>query len=163
MGSSERINMDGIVRTEHWDSEVPSNGCVQAFRNGIVEVIADDIVFNIPNHPAKTRFYRTHHENYLKKRLPEYLNAQKALGIPLPLWGFLTLAGMKGVRIKLVRDHTPKPPIDRDVLWLPEIQIADYAAQPLITLRPLFDMIWNAGGYPKCLDFDEQGEFVNVT
>jgi hypothetical protein len=70
---------------------------------------------------------------------------------------------MKGICIKLARDHNPKPPIDRDDLLLPELEIADYAANPFNTLRPLFDMIWNAGGYPKCLDFNEQGEFVNRT
>jgi hypothetical protein len=78
----------------------------QAFRNGIVEVIADDITFTFPDDPSKAPYYRTHHENYLKAKLPEYLSAQKALGIPLPLWCFLTLTGMEGVRIKLARDYS---------------------------------------------------------
>ena len=153
--------MDGIIKVEHWNMNDPSNGCVQVFRNGIIEVIAHDITFLHPDDLEKRPYFRTHHVNYIKQRLPDYLNAQKSLGIPLPVWCFLTLTGMKGVRINVKNNFNPAPPIDRDVLWLPEIEIMDYAADPLTTMRPLFDIIWNSGGYPKWLAFNDQGEWIH--
>jgi len=38
------------------------------------------------------------------------------------------------------------PPIDRDILYLPEALIDDLSVNVLTILRPLFDMIWNRLG-----------------
>jgi len=52
------------------------------------------------------------------------------------------------------------PPIDRDVLYLSETEISDLSANAYDICRPLFDVIWNAAGFPRSLNFDDQGNWV---
>ena len=46
-----------------------------------------------------------------------------------------------------------------DVLNLPEIVIEERAAEPTKVLRPLFDMVWNAFGFSRSFNYDEQGNW----
>jgi hypothetical protein len=52
-------------------------------------------------------------------------------------------------------------PIDRDILWFPELQINDYdIGHPDAFLRPLVDMLWQAGGHAACPYYTQEGFFV---
>ncbi|MBU7009184.1 MAG: hypothetical protein HXS46_00730 [Theionarchaea archaeon] len=48
--------------------------------------------------------------------------------------------------------------IDRDVLALPEIMIENYDIIARDILKPCFDSIWNACGFPRSLNYNEAGE-----
>jgi len=43
---------------------------------------------------------------------------------------------------------------------LPEVVVDDYGKEPAKVLKPLFDMVWNAWGYPRSLNYDEQDNWV---
>lgn len=160
---SHRPNLDGTVISSTVDFTKDSLDYVQLYRNGIIEVVTGDITFSHDSNPASPKFFQTHLEHRLKVKLPTYLEYLKILGIPLPIYCFLTLQGVKGIRLKMTRDYNPKPPFDRDTIALPNIQIDDYSSEPLTLLMPLFDMIWNAGGYQKCMSFDENGDWANAS
>ncbi len=156
---SHRFNMDGIAVFTGGDyGEGKRSGYVQLFRNGIIESVSEDIVYSIPSDSTNARYFRRQYEHYLVQSLPKYLKCLEDLGIGPPAWCFLTLIGVKNVAIRLNRSfYNSQQSIDRDTLSLPEIQITDMAAKPLDVLIPLFDMIWNAAGFPKCLSFDSEG------
>jgi hypothetical protein len=158
-GWTPRFNLDGVITCDYSDFNQPSTCYVQIFRNGILEITADDITYALPNDSEQKLYFRTHYENYLLQRLPEYLECQRTLAIPPPIWVFVTLIGMKGVGILRTRSFTPMPPIDRDVLRLPDVEITEFPIDSFELLKPLYDMIWNAAGYPHCLSFDARKQW----
>ena len=149
---SFRINLDGLLA--HWGSRAaeaaPNWSYTQAFRNGITEVVVCDIVGTENN----VRFFWIEEiERELCRGLGDYLGVLRSLGVQPPIWCFLTLAKVKGVHIADQSDRTSgspqKPPIDREVLYLPEALIEDLATEPATVLGPLLEMIWNAAGYGR--------------
>jgi hypothetical protein len=45
-------------------------------------------------------------------------------------------------------------------LFLPEVYIDDAALEHLpLSLKPLFDPIWNAAGHPQSPNFNDKGEW----
>ncbi len=52
--------------------------------------------------------------------------------------------------------------IDRDILLLPEIVIESYDVIAEDILRPCFDSIWNACGFPRSPNYDDTGEWVGT-
>jgi len=154
----ERFNVDGILRSNYREFSEASH-YVQVFRNGIIEAISSDAAYQLRDSDIKTYFLSTHFEQRLLERLPQYLGCQKTLGVPLPIWCFITYTGVKNVEIRRERYFESFPPIDRHTLSLPEVEITSYDAEPLPLLRPLFDMTWNAAGWPKCCSFNDAGEW----
>lgn len=50
-------------------------------------------------------------------------------------------------------------PIDRDALISPEILVESFEIDPTKVMRPIFDSIWNAAGWPRSMNYDEAGEW----
>ena len=50
-------------------------------------------------------------------------------------------------------------PIDRDVLLFPEILVESYDVKPERVLKPIFDSVWNACGFAKSLNYNENDEW----
>ena len=157
-GATSRFNMDGVVRADMADHRHESYGYVQLFRNGVLESVARDIT-----HPRSetdtTRCFETNFELYLIRQLPTYLKYQQTLGIPPPVWLFITLIDIRGTVIHIDRNPFPKPPMSPETLYLPETEILDFAIDPFAILKPQFDMIWNAAGYRECLSFDTKQQW----
>jgi hypothetical protein len=75
---------------------------------------------------------------------------------------FLALLGVKGT--------TPMPishasfygrlPLKQNDLILPEVVVDDFAAEASTVLRPLFDTVWNAYGYERSLNYDQNGKWI---
>ena len=47
-----------------------------------------------------------------------------------------------------------------DVVMLPEVVVEDSGEEPYGVLRPAFDMVWNAFGLARSLNYDEDGSRV---
>ena len=50
--------------------------------------------------------------------------------------------------------------IDRDVLLLPEVIVESYGVKAEDVLKPCFDSIWNACGFPGDLYYNDAGEWA---
>lgn len=50
--------------------------------------------------------------------------------------------------------------IDDDHVLVDPIVVVEKPDDPKSALRPLFDIIWNAFGYPRCYLYDEHGNYV---
>jgi hypothetical protein len=78
-----------------------------------------------------------------------------------PLWGFLTITGVKGATIPAERGFREEyRDIDRETLMLPEFVIDDLRIDAINLMRPVFDLVWNASGFARSFNFDPNGKWV---
>lgn len=148
-GWNTKYNIDGVISSDGTDF-----GHTQAYRNGIIEVAVAGGWTNQSVPILSLDFV-----GRLVFSFSSYLKFYRELRIPAPVWVFVTVTGVEGKYIPhdgLERDAVP---IDRDTLYLPEVEITDFSVDPKDLLRPALDALWNAGGYAYCLMYDAQGNF----
>ncbi|MBA7644727.1 hypothetical protein ES703_52472 [subsurface metagenome] len=158
-GGYDRYNLDGFLHYSRGRGG-KSHSYVQLFKNGIIEAVEGLLLgFRAEESLIPSVTY----EGKLIQSLLDYLSVLKALDVELPFFVFLTLLGVKGYTMSYDRGifsidevHT----IDRDVLLLPEIFIESYDVIAEDILRPCFDSIWNACGFPRSLNYDDAGKWV---
>lgn len=158
-GMSRRINLEGIL-TYMGSKDNKSHTYVQLYRNGIIEAVEGLILT-----PDDDKKYipSIAYERELIKYLGIYLNVLKDLNVSTPLVIFLTFIGIKGFRMAVNpsrRLFEEDYEIDRDILQLPEAFTDSYNIEPKDILKPMFDLVWNACGYDRSLNFDEKGNWI---
>ncbi len=153
-----RLNLDGYVHFCGNRKEGTTRAYTQFIRNGVVEAVMADVVSGEGQGKLLVADY---YERTLLQDLGRFLKGFKELGINPPIWGFLTITGVKGARIP-TRDYCADNlfVIDRDILTLPEFIIEDLDADPTKLLRPTFDLVWNASGFTGSFNFDKSGKWV---
>ena len=158
----QRINLDGLLMISHIDRRRPPVSYVQLYRNGVVEAVEGFLM----NYEAVIPSVQL--EGELLEHLPRYLDVLKELGISLPILVFLSFTGTKGLRMSVDLMRNPNAiinpdryVIDRDVLLLPESRIDSYDTDPEDILRPLFDLLWNACGFERSLNFEKNGRWIH--
>ena len=105
----------------------------------------------------------TAYENKLIESLFIYLSALEELNIELPIFIFLTLVGIRGYFMFVGEKRfnvQGNSGIDRDILLLPEVIIENYDTAPEDILKPCFDAMWNACGFPKSPNYDDAGKRI---
>jgi hypothetical protein len=148
-----RYNLDGFL-TYSAGNSARTHSYVQMFRNGIIEAVEGTLLEEDQIIPASS------YEEELIKSVPGYLSVLKALNVALPVFISLTLVGVEGYSMGVDRFRRfESTPIDREVLILPEVMIETYECKIDEVLRPIFDSIWNACGYPKSLNYDKEGKW----
>jgi hypothetical protein len=158
-GWSHRLNLDGLVSFSKGRQENISRSFTQFFRNGVVEAILSDVVSEGKEGKLLLAGYL---EPTLLKDFRRFLISFKEVGITPPIWAFLTITGVKGARIPTENHCTDNPHvIDRDTLSLPEFTIEDLAADLTTLLRPSFDLVWNASGFARSRNFDQNGKWIS--
>ncbi len=104
-------------------------------------------------------------EHSLVRALRIYLALERQLGIEPPLLVMLSLVGVRGYAMA-VRDtlFTVGPPskIDRDTLVVPEELVENYERLPEDILKRTFDTIWNATGWSRSMNYDEEGHWLGT-
>ncbi|OGO24460.1 MAG: hypothetical protein A2144_01700 [Chloroflexi bacterium RBG_16_50_9] len=157
---NNRYNLDGFV-THSGVEDGKSRSYVQFFRNGILESVEGYLLRSRGERPTIPSIA---YEEALIKSLTDYISLFKSLNIEPPIFIFLDLLGVKGYsmgidtwRYNIDEIHT----IDRDILLLPEIIIESYEVSAQNLLRPCFDSIWNACGFPKDLYYNDNGEWAS--
>lgn len=127
----------------------------QIYRNGIIEAV-DALELRTDQQIIPSTAY----ELTIIKSVSKYLSALNFLSVELPVAIFVTLMGLKGYSMATVRFHEGESrKIEHDILKLPEVMVETYNVNPEIVLKPLFDVVWNACGFPKSLNYNEEGEW----
>ena len=150
-----QYNLDGIISFYRPSGDAESHTYVQLYRDGIIETVT---ILN----GSEKNFYISRLERELVNDLNYYLNVQKKIGVQPDIFFFLTLSGVKGFKI-------PSAPfesfpgeiheIDRDVLDLPEVVVSQFDINSGKFLRSLFNLLWNACGYPESPNYDREGNW----
>lgn len=70
-----------------------------------------------------------------------------------PIFVMLSLLGVKGYKMA-VSIYDSGHPIDRDLLILPEVVIDSYESDVAKAMKPAFDSVWNAAGWPGSKNYE---------
>jgi len=157
--TSYRYNFDGFLIANGNEAGL-SRGYVQVFRNGIIEAVDVSMLRGRDTRPDIPSVV---FERELVDAIGIYLAAQKQMTIPTPISIMVSLLGVSGytMAVNPLIDTwgENRHPIDRDTLILPEVILENYPSDIALTLKPTFDAIWNAAGWPASLNYDDQGEW----
>ena len=108
-----------------------------------------------------TRFIPSGFGDSIITALTNYTEGLRELGIPAPFAVLLTLTGVEGAVLGLGGRYylEDTEPIPCDELRLPEISIQEFGtvADYQTAMRPAFDALWNAIGFPQCTLYDDNG------
>lgn len=154
---SHRFNFEGFLV---YRPGPQCHGYTQVFRNGVLEAVKVDVVvqnldmFLLPGGKFSAQ---------LMESFPRYMEALRKLDVPTPLVFIASLEGVRDVQLATRRgmiDEDVEPFLQDELQFSPAI-IEEYgnSAHYRKAMRPVFDTLWNAGGYARCEYFNSAGEW----
>ena len=158
---SSRHNFDGFLTFRVGRGPGTTDSYVQVFRNGSIEAIESGLLRDNPDEPFIPSML---FERELLEGLRRFLAIQAHMVVEPPLIVMLSLVGVAGYRMGVSPERyfrSDTYPIDRDSLIIPEILVDGFDANAAQVMRPAFDAIWNAAGWPGSLNYDQEGKWVS--
>ena len=158
-GWSQRHNFDGHLSFNKFGNAPFVHTYLQTFRNGIIEAV-DAYILTRPG--GEHIIPSIKYEQEILRAIPSFLSVQKNLGVEPPFFIMLSLLGVKGyiMGVDLSSGWSSGSPIDRDALLVPEVVVEDFNSAPTQFMRPVFDAIWNAAGWPQSRNYDDAGNWI---
>jgi hypothetical protein len=169
-GWNHAEDFDGFFTYTPLDKEAASY--CYAFRNGCIEAVDATLISIRRNRDDKE--YRAIssvvYERELLQTIPKWLDALKSMSVEPPVVLMLSLLGVKDywMYVDLEFGWDGARAINRDQLLLPGAMIETLDLETtgrttsnnvFDTMRPMFDQIWNACGYVRSLNFDQDGNW----
>ena len=155
--SDWRYNLDGFVM--HTLALPGRQTYVQCFRDGGLEAMSGRL---LDGDRHDTGFYGWSVELNVVQAVTRWQqHVWPALGVTGPVSLGLTLSGVRGLKVlplsswNIYQDH--KETYDRDVLLVPELLVQDLNQPAAAMLQPVFDLMWNAGGWSKSPSYSGPG------
>jgi hypothetical protein len=152
---SHQFNTDGFLllesNPEHQES---SDAYVQLFRTGIIEAVSCWIIYR---DGGGDKIDGPYVERGVVQSVQQNLKCLKSIDIQLPIVLFLSVVGAKGATLESFRTmlrFSPRP-YNSNMVVGPAIYIEDFDIDVPAALRPAFDILWNASGYPGSLSYDK--------
>ncbi len=94
------------------------------------------------------------------KAVESYLNGYKQMRIAPPIAISMAILGCRGSILHTSEDSYYYHPIDRDALILSDTVIESLDIDAAKAVKPLLDSLWNACGYPRCANYDKDGNWT---
>ncbi|MBD1932716.1 MULTISPECIES: AlbA family DNA-binding domain-containing protein [Cyanophyceae] len=156
-GWQQRHNFDGHLTFSTSDATF-AYSYLQTFRNGIIEAVDTATVTVYEGRGIIFKEY----EQEILKAISRFLPLQQNLGVEPPLFIMLSFLGVKdyimGVNSGFGRSFGS--PIDRDFLLVPEVVVEDFNFNSAQIMKPIFDAVWNAAGFPRSLNYNDDGNLL---
>jgi len=153
-GWSYRHNFDGFLTYSYHSDQALAESYLQVFRSGIIEAVDATI---LSEYDGKREIPSKLYEMELLDAVPKYLSLQQRMGIEPPLLIMVSFLGVKGYQLSAQEYRFRGDAIDRDALLISEIMLESFQFNLASMMRPVFDAVWNAAGFPRCLNYDENG------
>lgn len=155
------ITVDGLVcyAVDENDAVV---GFSHVFLSGAVESVTGGNFHRDSSSQRSAGYLRAFDfEEDILLRLDHFLEAQRSLGIDPPLVISMTLLEVQGYEwiAENVGQRHPTHPFDRDTILLPDVLINEWPTDSAAMMRPVFDSIANAAGWPRSPFFNTKGEW----
>lgn len=152
-----RLNLEGLIS---YGAHQPCHTYTQLYRNGVIEAVNGNVLVN--DYKGKLVIPSISFERYVYQYLPRCFQALQRLGAGGPVAVALTLLKARGLTMGVdMRGFELGEPIDKDTIVLPESVVEDLSTPPGKILKPLFDLVWNACGYPTSENFDSDGNWID--
>jgi len=163
-GWDYKYNLEGIMTFAKSPVSQITYSYVQMYRNGIVESV--DTGMLKPREDGKKVIPSVTIEKKLIERIFSYLEAQKAVGITPPIVIWISLINVMGFQFAVSNRFFPPDYagiIEQEDVVLPEVIIEGFP-QTLDELAKIlqgtFDALWNAAGWPRSLNYNNEGNWV---
>lgn len=158
---NHRYNFDGFVTYGRCAGGSRYDSYLQIFRNGAVEAVNAHV---LRSHRANDRGYIPCRilEGMVISSLERFLRLEREVGMNPPFFMLLSLIGIRSYQLwggASYRSQSEGQPVDRDDLLLPEVVIGEWSQDVQVALRPIFDSIWQAAGWERCRNYDEDGKW----
>jgi hypothetical protein len=153
---SQAINFDGILTCER--SADDFTAYAQGFWDGRIEMV--DALLLSPRADGRKQVPTRALEDSLIRTLDLSRLYYEELEMPPPCFFGLALLGVRGYRLAVdetLWSEMTNHAVERTDLIFPEVTIREIGAPSTKLLRPLFDLLWNACGFQRCLDYDSTG------
>jgi hypothetical protein len=158
-GWDRRLNLEGLVA---FSGQQPSYTYTQLYRNGVIEAV--DAYHLAHEYNGKMVIPSVAYERHVFDYLPTCFTVQQELGVSAPVVIGLTLTNTRGLQMGVDSyGFEVGYPIESDTIILPETMVPEFSMAPGKILKPLFDLVWNACGYPASKNFDPQGNWIART
>jgi hypothetical protein len=156
-GWDRNINLDGVIS---YSGNDPAYSYTQIYRSGVIEVVHGSLLEH--EHQGRRFIPSLAYEEAIFNYLPFCFQKLQELGCSVPVVVALTLSRVRGLQMGVdnVVFQVGRP-INAENLILPETVVEDFATPVGKILKPMFDLVWNACGYPASKNFDAQGSWVN--
>ena len=159
-GWNTRINFDGFLTVA---ANIAQPSYVQLFRNGCIEAV--DLAFLARGrNPPRSFIFGRALEDALIQCVGHYLAVLQSVGCQPPVAVMVSLTGVAGYEMVPTEQNfrpellvAPSVGVDRPDLVIQEVLVEEFRARPERDLRPVFDAIWNACGYPQSPSYDGGG------
>jgi hypothetical protein len=154
-GWNHRMNFDGFLNYTTRQSDGTCVSYVQAFRSGLVELVRHEFLSLRDGGQTIASIA------YERELIDATHDTMRALGRAQqspPYFACITLLGVKGARMPR-GGH----PVDRDVLFLPDVQLDDAGPNKqeiARALRPAFDVVWQSAGCARSFNYGEDGSWT---
>lgn len=165
---SSRFNLDGILLFMDVRDGTPPPEYMQIYRQSHIEYVSGYMLDSSFQGATKSNSIPiTDVETDVVSIFKNILDYQQSLGVETPTVLSLNFLQVKGFVFGTpsslrVESAYHNHGIDRDDLIFPEILIDTYPKtleETARNLKPIFDSIWNAAGWPQSMNFDENGNW----
>lgn len=156
-----RYNLDGLLLVGPMREDGTAKAYVQAFRTGQIEAYEAARFFRQTDGNSCVTSYSL--EEAVIHYSNKYLRVLDAVGITPPIAVSLSLLNADGWQMATPPHLVPEditPLFDRPRIVLPEVLLHGYNCDVAREFRPLFDALWNAGGFPGSPNYDENGNWA---
>jgi hypothetical protein len=159
MEGSTRPNFDGLVNFYLGGKETRAESYAQFYRNGIIEVVDGGFCETFEGAPHIRMGLL---EEHIIAKTGQYLRAEQTIEVEPPFFLVVGMIGVKGYRMFTtnVFARSRSGVIDCDAFTVPEVLIDNVDVDIPSTLRPIFDVMWQASGYRVCPHYTREGKRV---
>lgn len=158
-GWNPSVNFDGLLFFTSTSAGEPDS-YVQLFRNGVIEAVDCYLLASPQRDPQAPRYIPSiANETEVIEAVKDYTGFYKKHEVPAPVLLGLSMLNVKGFHMAVYGGSYGARPVDRDHLVLPDRLLESLSFNAASFLRPCFDQIWNACGYTRSMNYDEQGNW----
>jgi hypothetical protein len=154
-----RFNLDGALCVRNPRPE-GTHGYSQLFRNGFFE---STYVLSNRNETGRARLASLSYEEHLIALLRAFRVELTYLGVELELSVMLSILGADHVQLGVTADHdfleAHQTLFDRKTVVLPDV-LAPSSVEPELALKPVFDLVWQAAGFPRSRNYNAAGQWA---
>lgn len=157
--SFQRYNLDGILTYSTISNFRTADSYLLLYYNGILETTNGSMLSSYDGSIKKPRI--EYIEKVIINELKRFLTELSSLDISSPIVITVSFLNVKGLMMgSYDLNYEFVHPVDRDHLFFPEVLMNDYSEQIELVIKPVFDSLWQAFGFPKCHHYNNQGEWI---